>query len=732
MKNKKVRNIIEAILLTAIAVVMLVSIGPANVFVHGNYCDVVEVSNIDKEDLLGEVDLHQNEYKGEFVPEKANFRGFQLWIVNIPEKAKGGLEVSVYDKKGKLLETQKEKLSNITAKNWYDITFNVKLTPGVHYKYVLKTVNCNQSVILQKINSDYLEKENVDKKSGLLMGYMYARSTFSFAEKVLISGIIAAIWLLCMSRLLLSTDKARWVNRIVQAVLLIILLSWNYMFNTFDAANENFSAFEAFSESLVTGVIEAEQNSVKENDTIGTIDVPLVLSGEKQKDNKYGLGIYTDLLGEHMNHDMVFQSDDNWIDGYSRTKPQLLIANTEIAQTAATVGNSIKFANGESFEIIKQEQADMNLIITLKADKALNAYKYGDLLKARFYDKGGNQIQTKSLASYKSQYGLQGRIFRYIARHITKDQVLEVLNTLCAILTATVFVIIVILLKKKYGILMAACFGITFFLSPWIVNFARNLYWVQFTWFIPMAVGLFCANYMQSKKCRYLSFILLFASVFIKCLCGYEYITDIMLGSIAFLLTDFIVSIIKKKKREFFLYFRTIFIAGCADIAGFIAALCVHAKIRGEGNIVAGLKNIIEFDVQRRTLGGNLNQAGPLEAIKDSFNVSLWEVFSKYFHFDTEIIPGVAGELFPLICIVSFCILMYNYKKKKIDCNEGVLYVVLFFTSTAWFVLGKQHSYCHYHLNYVLWYFGYVQICFYVIVKQIINYFRLERKVRKK
>ena len=160
MKNKKVRNIIEAILLTAIAVVMLVSIGPANVFVHGNYCDVVEVSNIDKEDLLGEVDLHQNEYKGEFVPEKANFRGFQLWIVNIPEKAKGELEVSVYDKKGKLLEMQKEKLSNITAKNWYDITFNVKLTPGVHYKYVLKTVNCNQSVILQKINSDYLEKEN--------------------------------------------------------------------------------------------------------------------------------------------------------------------------------------------------------------------------------------------------------------------------------------------------------------------------------------------------------------------------------------------------------------------------------------------------------------------------------------------------------------------------------------------------------------------------------------------
>ena len=732
MKNKKVRNTVAAILLTVIAVFMIVSIGPANVFVHGNYCDVIEASNIDKEDLLEEIDLHQSEYKGEFIPDKENFRGFQLWIVNIPEKTKGRLEVSIYDKKGNLIETKKEKLSNITANTWYNINFNVKLKSGVHYKYVLKTVNCNQSVVLQEVNSDYLGKENVDKKSGLLMGYMYAKSTFSFSEKVLISGIIAAIWLLCIGRLLLSTDKVCRVNRIVQVILLIILLSWNYMFNTFDATNGNFSAFEAFSESLVTGVIEAEQNSVKENDTIGTIDVPLVLSGEKQKNNKYGLGIYTDLLGEHMNHEMVFQSDDNWIDGYSRTNPQLLIANTEIAQVATTVGNSIKFKNGEKFDIIKQEQADTNLIITLKADKALNAYKYGDLLKARFYDKEGNQIQTKSLASYKSQYGLQGRIFRHIARHITKKQVLEVLNTLCAILTATVFIIIVILVKKKYGTLLSACFGITFFLSPWIVNFARNLYWVQFTWFIPMAAGLFCANYVQSKKCRYLSFILLFVSVFIKCLCGYEYITDIMLASIAFLLTDFIVSIIKKQKRKSFLYFRTIFIAGCADVAGFIAALCVHARIRGEGNIIAGLKNIIEFDVQRRTLGGNLNQAGPLEAIKDSFNVSLWEVFSKYFHFDTEIIPGVPGELFPLICIVSLCILIYNYKKKKLNWNEGILYVVLFFTSTAWFILGKQHSYCHYHLNYVLWYFGYVQICFYVIVKQIVNYFSLERKVRKK
>jgi len=33
--------------------------------------------------------------------------------------------------------------------------------------------------------------------------------------------------------------------------------------------------------------------------------------------------------------------------------------------------------------------------------------------------------------------------------------------------------------------------------------------------------------------------------------------------------------------------------------------------------------------------------------------------------------------------------------------------------------LAKSHSYVHIHLNYVLWYFGFVQICLYVIVDKI-------------
>ena len=93
----------------------------------------------------------------------------------------------------------------------------------------------------------------------------------------------------------------------------------------------------------------------------------------------------------------------------------------------------------------------------------------------------------------------------------------------------------------KYNLLLAVIYYLTFLLSPWIVNFARNLYWVEFTWFIPMAIGLFCSININNKICRFTSYLLAFFSILIKCLCGYEYISTIMLSMITFLVIDFVV-----------------------------------------------------------------------------------------------------------------------------------------------------------------------------------------------
>ena len=267
---------------------------------------------------------------------------------------------------------------------------------------------------------------------------------------------------------------------------------------------------------------------------------------------------------------------------------------------------------------------------------------------------------------------------------------------------------------------MAVVFFVTFWLSPWVINFARNLYWVEFTWFIPMLIGIFIAWKVERRQYRAINYLAAFIFIMIKCLCGYEYISVVMMGLIAFLMADFVQAVVQKNKERGMLLFRTILIMGLVALMGFFAAICIHGSLRG-GSLYEGIKHIFEENVLCRTYGGDMNKFG--EAFWASFNASVWEVLCEYFKFSTEVITGVSGNIFPLLCIVPLCIFVIDYRRNRLDTELIAMYVIFFFTSISWFCLAKSHSYIHTHMNFVLWYFGFVQICFYVIVKKLIEIF---------
>ncbi len=141
--------------------------------------------------------------------------------------------------------------------------------------------------------------------------------------------------------------------------------------------------------------------------------------------------------------------------------------------------------------------------------------------------------------------------------------------------------------------------------------------------------------------------------------------------------------------------------------------------LRGDGNIAEGIRSIIENDVLRRTSGADLNVFD--SGLWPSINASVWEVYSRYFHFSTEVVTGIAGNLFPLLCITPLVIFVYEYRKGQIDVQAVWMYLFFFAASVSWFCLGKSHSYVHTHMNYVLWYFGFVQVCFYMIASRAVN-----------
>ncbi len=481
---------------------------------------------------------------------------------------------------------------------------------------------------------------------------------------------------------------------------LTILLSLNYMYSCLDNRNTSFSGFQSVSETLVSGVIYADHNKVSLSE--------------------YGLGRYYDTSGELRDYDRAFITDDFWDNGYSRTEAKLCISNNEYTQKVAVAGNYVQFSNGIFFKISNIEMSDSQIILSLETEQLLSYNEYGNLLDIRFLNAQQEPLEKGFLSPYQSQYGLQGKIFYFLSQYLNPDNCVAYLNLFCCLATATIFVLIVMILFYKYDFLMATCFLITFLLSPWVVNFAKNLYWVEFTWFIPMLIGLFCSWKINNKTCRIISYIATFLSITIKCLCGYEYISTIMLGMIAFLLVDFILALINKDTKTSKLLFKTIFIMGILALLGFVIAILIHACLRGNGNIISGIKDIYTQDVLRRTVGGNIEDWP--EVYWSSFNASVGETLKKYFSFSTEIITGISGSLFPMLCIIPICIFIYNYLNYKIVNWELLLmYIIFLLTSISWFTLAKAHSYIHTHMNYVLWYFGFVQICFYIICKQVLN-----------
>lgn len=621
--------------------------------------------------------------------------GFEIYLINQPENNSGNLVMSIFDNTGKLIDNINVDLSKVHAADWYKAYTSAKLNKDAEYTLKFSTVDCVTIPYLQCVDEDYLPSESTT--GNILISYAYSDSTFSFQNKIIISDALIAIWLILIS--ILSDSKVMKVQaRYVGSTMIITaLLSWNYMYNSMDNMNTRFDGFQSDSERLVTDVLIAEQCGIWYED---------------ESKSKYGLGSYEETLTDY--------TDDNWLNNYSRNECSVVVDSNDYSCKYAKIGNCILFGNGDVSNIINAVDDGDSIILYLDENRILNPYKYGSISDAIYCDankKALAPLYSGKVNTYESQYGLQGKVFRHLVHYMDYEEAISNLHLMCSMLTAFIFAVIIMLIFIKYNSVFAGVFLYTFWLSPWIVNFARNLYWVEFTWFAPMALGLFCALNIENKKHRIISYIAIYITIVGKCLCGYEYITVIMMGAIAFLLVDLIKVLLEKDKNKSILLFRTIVIIGFVALLGFITAICIHSLLRGNGDIIEGIKNIYEQDVLRRTNGTDLNEFD--SELWPSFNASVWETYCRYFHFNTEIVTGITGNMFSLLCIVPICFFINDIRKKRVNIEFIAMYIVFFLTSISWFCLAKGHSYVHPHMNYVLWYFGFVQTCIYIILKKI-------------
>lgn len=684
--------------------ILLLLLGPMDFFAHGFFVEQVELEQIADIDKLGMIHVDDEKCVILFSPQKDHFAGMELYLVDHVKENGGTMVMTIEDKDGKQIDSIEIDLGKINNSTWYKVYINASLRKQEQYTARFKVFGIDTVPSFLLVEQDYLGDENIT--GNILVNYAYKQSTFSFQEKVLLSMLTLAVLAVLLYFLISLPIYRRCLALFSLFLILVAGMAWNYMYNSFDNQNTRFINFQSDSEMLVSGAIYAEQDGVFQL-------------------NGYGLGRYYNLRGCWTSYELEYLTDDTWLCGYGRTIPAIVVNANIITRSIAADGKYIKFENGEEYQITGTVDYGSNIVIKFDAERPLSQTRNGSLDKATFYNGDKQPLPKSVIGVYGSQYGLQGKIFRHMSRYMSQDEVIANLNLVCSLATATVFALIVLLLAIKVNPLFAGCFYITCALSPWVVNFARNLYWVEFTWFIPMLVGLVCSIKLESIKWRIGCYLATFISITGKSLCGYEYISVIMMGLVAFVVVDLLLAIIRRDDKKMRLLFKTTFIISVVAIIGFITAICIHAWIKSDGDLIVGIQRIIKEDVLRRTNGADLNNFDP--EYWPSMNASVWEVFSKYFHFTTEIITGVPGNLFPVLCIAPSVIFVYEFKKKMMDWQSVFMYVFFFLASISWFCLAKSHSYVHGHMNYVMWYFGFIQTCIYVVVSRFVNTFSAKK-----
>lgn len=688
---------------------LVILIGPLDCFTHGYYCDEIDMDGA-AHDLGVPASLSESGVKVRFTPVKRHFAGFEIYMVGQAAYDTGVLHYSIEDLTGSVIADSSIPLSDIKNNLWYKVYEKSSCKLGREYFLYMRVEGSEESPALATIDSEYLGGEVLE--GNVAISFAYREPTFSFSEKIIITLFLLVAWIFFAKKLTIEQRKEKDRARHVAVFLFMsTILAWNFMYNTFNDANESFSRFQKDSESLVIDSILADEDGL-ETGRFGGM--------------RYGLSFYETSAGRNWEADTQYLSDSNWNEGYSKTAPDILLASCTYTRSVLSESSSVKFVSGDVFSIIKYEDDGTYMRVHLDARGALNPERYGKLDEMHFIGQDGEIMSDGRVTPYVSQFGLQGKIFLFASKLLGGRESIPFLWLIAAFATSAVLTILVMLFYKKCGIMFAFVSYAVFLLSPWVVNFARNLYWVEFTWFIPMIIGTYCSMQMQSRRRRIMCYTAACVSVTVKCLCGYEYISSIMLGLIAFPLVDYIMALTGRDKGTAKQLFQMNFALGISAVSGFFIAICLHATLRGDGDIASGIIKIIQEDVIRRTSGGNLNDFDAGYWI--TINASRWETLCKYFHFDTEIISGIAGSLFPLLCCIPLVIFFFDAKMGRLDKRLVIMYFVFFCIPISWFILAKAHSYNHTHMNYVLWYMGFVQICFYVIARWIYgNFGRSER-----
>jgi len=357
--------------------------------------------------------------------------------------------------------------------------------------------------------------------------------------------------------------------------------------------------------------------------------------------------------------------------------------------------------------------------------------QYGDPETTYQLYLGNTQEIPEVVTVYTSQSGLQGTVYGMISLVLkffglsgsVKLNILYLLNT------TLLFALLLNLcnwLKDIIGIIPAFFIFFTALQSNWILISARNLYWVPWSFLLPLTVSIFIARKVhRGEGIHKWQYVVLMGSVVFRCMCGFEFVSFVLviaeLPFVYYFLED-----TSNRKRWLSLAVK----AGLLMVAGFLTALIIWAvqNILAVGSLSQALSIIVSVIAKRTGAfwGPDVSShlSAPNAAYDTSLSASRFSVILSYLGPNIRLIGSfTVVRLFLLLgvaLITAWTLAFLCKKTKQIEFGYNKLlsnipFLVISFISflgpISWYFLASGHSYIHHSICEILLFLPCVPMC---------------------
>jgi hypothetical protein len=414
------------------------------------------------------------------------------------------------------------------------------------------------------------------------------------------------------------------------------------------------------------------------------------------------------------------------------------------------------FGVGSSAANFLYFQKDSESLITnkLNCQRAHHIDIYGGQLVT--YKNGiaadSNACDSKRFEPYISQFGLQGKLVTLFAPHNQSNDgsYLRAVKTLLVSLLAALMALFVVAVAREFTVITAMVVSALLCVSEWMVYYARNLYWVPFLLFAPFVFSFVFYPRFRSARKRAQFYVVLGTLIFIKCLCGYEFLTSIILSAF--------VAIVYHEVRieggiKWRMLLKPLLRVGLAGVVGFALALSAHvAQATAYYHTFSKAVGAIEKRAAVRTID---NPSGTLEDVVHNFQKQAPEVSSvidrfypvhelnasqPHFYVKVLIVSAVQYSFLGLTTLPVLLrqpfgvilqsmlfaallagIIIYGWKRRGILKSSSphlalaASTVLGLLSSASWLILAQGHALNHPHLNGIVFYLPFALVYYIVL-----------------